>query len=246
MSKASRNKTTKRQEEKLQDVDVDDRSAASWKLPEAVSVTGDDVEPGPPLVSSSSRSVSARTSIVRKDTRSNQKALTEHSGSTHRRRFIIWGSIGAALLAAIVLALLFLVGPLGSTSSSSPSDPKVENDSNFTMTPREAALISIMAVVSPIGLNDEGSAQYLAKEWLFHFDLLQLTPSATTSNDTIIQRYVLAVFYYATNGPKSWAANNWLAGGECVNLYWTGISCNDYHQVRAIAFGRFLCCSFLK
>ena len=72
-----------------------------------------------------------------------------------------------------------------------------------------------------------------------HSDALKLTPSEEVSDARIVQRYVLAVFYFSTNGIEGWSRNNWLFGDECENLYWTGLSCNDEGQVRAISFGKY-------
>lgn len=50
-------------------------------------------------------------------------------------------------------------------------------------------------------MNDGTSAQNLALNWLIEEDLAQLCPSTDIDErDSIIQRYVLALFYYSTNG----------------------------------------------
>lgn len=195
----------------------------------------DDVErPPPPMFAP--RVLAGKLSLESRNSKAS--TLSTYSSTTleRRRRLMMWGTLGFALIVGIIITLLFLVGPF--KSATDPNAPKVELDSIVELTPREEALMSILGEISPVGLDVKDSAQYKAKEWLLNSDLLHLTPSATTSNETIVQRYVLAVFFHATNGPTTWKNHNWLDGGECARLYWTGISCNDDNQVRAIAFGK--------
>jgi len=67
---------------------------------------------------------------------------------------------------------------------------------------RRNQLTTILASVSNLAdLTDANSPQNLALNWLVDDDLLQVCPSTNTEErEAIIQRYVLAVFYYSTNG----------------------------------------------
>jgi hypothetical protein len=140
------------------------------------------------------------------------------------KKYIILGGIGL-LIVVIVIVVCVVVAGGDNGSDSSPS--------------REEALTSIMSTVSTDeSLSTEGTPQFKAKEWLIQVDSLKLTPSETVTDQQVLQRYSLVVFYYATGGPDSWDPNSWLTEDECSGQYWTGISCDDDRQVRAMAFGK--------
>ena len=137
------------------------------------------------------------------------------------KKYIIIG--GIVLLIVVIVIVVAVVASGGGDESSS----------------REASLANIISTVSTDeALSDKGTPQFKAKDWLIGVDSLKLTPSETVSDQRILQRYALAVFYYATGGPDSWEANSWLTGDECSGQYWTGISCDYGGQVRAMAFGK--------
>ena len=161
------------------------------------------------------------------------RAIKTSAPKRSRRVYFIWGAIALIIIAAIIAVSVTL-------SKSSGSNSTGTTDTDATLNPREKALLEIFQNVSSEGLHDLESPQYKAREFIFHADPLNLTPSNSVSNDRIAQRYALAVFYFSTNGESTWAENNWLQGEECENLYWTGISCNDNSEVRAISFGEYL------
>jgi len=163
------------------------------------------------------------------------REIKTSSPQRSRRMYFIWGTIALVIIAAIIAVSVTL-----SKSSGSNSTGTTETDTDASLSPREKALLEIFQSVSSEGLHDVESPQYKAREFIFHADPLNLTPSQSVSNDRIAQRYALAVFYFSTNGHNTWAENNWLQGDECENVYWTGISCNDESEVRAISFGEYL------
>jgi hypothetical protein len=63
-----------------------------------------------------------------------------------------------------------------------------------------AALINIFirVVSNPADVDTPGSPQFLATRWIVEDDPLYLCPQ----DPTLIQRYVLAVFYYSTRGDR--------------------------------------------
>jgi hypothetical protein len=103
-------------------------------------------------------------------------------------------------------------------------------------------------------VNTEGSPQNLALTWLTDLDPSYICPQ----NDRLLQRYSIAVFYYATEGndwlkcsaPEDFedqaaievAAQNcpgtpWLtAGSECD---WAGLTCNDKNEIQRIDIGKY-------
>jgi len=101
-------------------------------------------------------------------------------------------------------------------------------------------------------------AREKALQWIVHEDLFQLKPDA----HNMLQRYILAVFYYQTSQKQSWPncqppsssdrifcyyrfhsrdefAMRWLSStDECQ---WAGISCHSAEKtVSVIALGKFL------
>jgi hypothetical protein len=139
------------------------------------------------------------------------------------KKYIILGVIGMLIVVIAVVVSVVVTGDDGSDGSPS----------------REEALTDIMSTVSTDeSLSTEGTPQFKANEWLIKVDSLKLTPSETVTDERVLQRYSLAVLYYATGGPDSWNPNSWLTGDECSGQYWTGISCDDDRRVRAMAFGK--------
>lgn len=141
-----------------------------------------------------------------------------------------------ALFSGILVLVIIIIIIIGITIVASHDTSRDFVPQGDTLTPREQTLMDLFTTVSPKGLDTKNSAQYLAREWIIHSDLLKLTPSETISHNRVLQRYILAVFYYSTGGSRTWKHNNWLEGDECSNMVWTGISCNDDNTIRAIAF----------
>jgi hypothetical protein len=144
------------------------------------------------------------------------------------KKYIILGGIGLLIVVIVIVVSVVVTGDDGSEGSPS----------------REQALTDIMLTVSTSeSLSTEGTPQFKAKEWLINIDSLKLIPSETVTDQRVLQRYSLAVFYYATGGSDSWDPNSWLTEDECSGQYWTGISCDDEREVRAMAFGKGRLCS---
>ena len=100
----------------------------------------------------------------------------------------------------------------------------------------------IDAVISKISeahvLQDTSSPQHQALQWMLHED----TESYDLSEERITQRYVLAVFFFATGGYQAWYQSNWLHANECN---WHGVGCNEKGEVRTLVSGKFKPGSFL-
>jgi hypothetical protein len=111
---------------------------------------------------------------------------------------------------------------------------------NDGLDPRQRALQTIVASVStPTSLQQSDSPQSQAMHWLLYNDNLWMKYFAGVPTTRIIQRYVLAVFYFATQGNTSWHTSDWLVGEECDIDFWEGVNCNDQDEVRAIAFSKY-------
>lgn len=164
---------------------------------------------------------------------------SKQSERSDRHTKYFWVALGLVLVILIIIVSVVLGTRKGKgASSEGVGDVPETADDSQVLTSREQSLQNIFATISDGSLNVVDSPQYKAKSWMFREDGLLLTPSATVSNERILQRYALAVFYFSTNGPGTWLDNNWLQGDECSNMFWDGISCNDDDQVRAIAFGK--------
>jgi hypothetical protein len=177
--------------------------------------------------------------IMAKDTIDGSQPNKASQIKRSRRRYLI---LGVVLL--IVVSCIVTISVVLSQGSGSQGNEAVEDDADAKLSPREKALLAIFNTVSTEGLHQFGTPQDKAREYIVYSDALKLTPSELVSDSRIAQRYALAVFYFSTNGMESWAENNWLFGDECENTFWTGISCNDDGQVRAISFGT--CSTFLR
>ena len=83
-------------------------------------------------------------------------------------------------------------------------------------------------------LLDRTSAQYQAMDWLAYHDPAQLNLHET-ERSILLDRYVLAVFYFSTNGP------NWTFQGRHLTntpiCEWGGIACNGLGSIVAVLIG---------
>jgi hypothetical protein len=150
------------------------------------------------------------------------------------------------------------VEPTGTPSTIPTSSPTVV--CNMSPETRESLMSTFIQIVSATeDVDEEGSPQNKAANWIINEDGARLCPQ----DDSFIQRYVMAVFYYSTNGnrwfqcrspedsglsiPEANEACNitslgntsdaWLTpGSECM---WGGVTCNsDQDFVEQIDFGK--------
>merc|ERR1712194_117747 len=106
------------------------------------------------------------------------------------------------------------------------SQPPMFNDEDIIV---ENIMPYLQKMSGPQVLNDDASPQNNALEWLQSKDTF-----TSTSTDQLIQRYVLAAFYYATKGSSAWDhQTNWLTPvNECS---WDGITCFDENAYPDVA-----------
>lgn len=133
------------------------------------------------------------------------------------------------LLGAAILAVLLLVGVvLGVTLPTNTAGNTVSEPPTPSPTTQEfASLQSLITSVSfdqGASLNNTASPQYKALTWLGGNENLDAYPDWRR-----IQRYVLAVFYYSTNGDDWTDKNGWLTDdNECEWISWAvDEKCND-------------------
>ena len=94
---------------------------------------------------------------------------------------------------------------------------------------RVAEINQLLGEVSP-DLGQAGSPQNLALNWILYGDGRKVE----AADDTIFQRYVVAVFFYALGGEEwSFTSSAWLSEeSECT---YPGIACNEFGFISTIA-----------
>jgi hypothetical protein len=90
-------------------------------------------------------------------------------------------------------------------------------------------------VVNAEALQDESSPQFLALRWLANNDpaVRDLDSMPTV---IIVERYVLAVLYFATNAEGGLNVLNFLTASSVCE--WKGVVCNGYDLVVALLLGK--------
>lgn len=155
-----------------------------------------------------------------------------------RRRKLLKYALVALSVALVVSIIVVAVVSFGGDSSQNASNV------SSTASAREQALDTILLrISSKTDLADPSAPQYKARQWLLYKDSLWTHPAQAVPGERVIQRYVMAVFYFATGGLSSWSENNWLQGDECKDASgdttdWIGLACNSYGEVQTIAFGK--------
>ena len=162
------------------------------------------------------------------DANSRQTSNVTYFTKPRRSWCLIVLAVVSILLVGAVIAVSVVV--FGNKSKNSTADDSPT---------REQELDRIIYSISdPDTLGDERTPQYKARQWMLNEDSIFADKTVSFSDEKMIQRYVLAVFYYSTNGPTSWESNNWLAGPECQEPVWNGLGCNGNGEVRALGFGK--------
>ncbi|KAG7366893.1 RHS repeat-associated core domain containing protein [Nitzschia inconspicua] len=127
--------------------------------------------------------------------------------------------------------------------TSGPSNAAIDNaPSSSTMLPTTltdtptilptsnvAARLEILSPISVESWTNPNSPQSMALSWLVND-----ADASTYTNDKLMQRYVLATFYFSTNG-NDWSPSSisWIVewSDECT---WWGIECNTMGEVRIL------------
>ena len=153
-----------------------------------------------------------------------KRGQVNNGSSGNRRRKQLWYIL--AFVSVLVVAAIVVVAVL------------VAGGSGGQLTPEQQKLSEIAkSVSSQKDLQNSASPQYMAYNWLLDEDTFY-NDVDSMPRELVVQRYVLAVFYYATMGHQNWVATtNWLQGSECLDN-WFGISCNDQGNVRTLKFGK--------
>jgi hypothetical protein len=155
---------------------------------------------------------------------SSEDATETSTVDAKRHRPKLWYALGV-ISVLLLAAVTFVAVRVSNRMRRSP------------LSPRQQEVSTIVTSLSDSNtMADPTSAQAKAHKWLVYDDKLWSNDETSITRETVVQRYVLVVFYFATSGP-TWTENNWLNGHEC-NDNWTGISCNENGQVRALILGK--------
>ena len=135
-----------------------------------------------------------------------------------------------------VTGLLVITGCLIYVMSSNKNDRLVK-ETEPNLTNQQQTMHDLIVRVTDVSiLKNPNAPQYHARRWLLFRD-----HDSSSDEAKIIQRYVLACFYFATGGGnKKWKENNWMSGSECGENPWSGLSCTSDGVVRALVLGTFL------
>jgi Leucine-rich repeat (LRR) protein len=109
----------------------------------------------------------------------------------------------------------------GSTFMDDDSGPNNDplDDISSIKARRDAILLKLYEVSGEDTINDKGSAQYAAANWLIDNDLEQLD----ANSNRLKQRYVISLIYYSLDGPSWLNSTGFLSSiNECL---WYGIIC---------------------
>lgn len=139
--------------------------------------------------------------------------------------------VGIVVIIAIVVGIALPLSTRSDSSGDTPDDHILDPEAR-----REAVRTLVSLVSSSASLEQVGSPQNLAFEWIVTEDELSPLGSDELASDveTVTQRYVLAVFFYATQGDLSWITSRFWLDGQVDECEWQFLSCNELGHVSSI------------
>lgn len=136
------------------------------------------------------------------------------------------------LLLAIA-GLLAISGSLAYVLAGDNNEPEIM-ETEPELTQRQQTMQNHLERITDLAiLNNPNTPQHKARRWLLFRD----RDLVSMDEERIVQRFVLACFYFSTSGDEKWNENNWLSGDECGATPWKGLKCNDAGEVTAIVLG---------
>ncbi len=171
-----------------------------------------------------------------------QSQHRQDSGTSKSRKVsAVWIIMGVATILVIGAVVAVAIAVFGGDNSSEIEQVPI------VLTQRQQRLKEIVTTVSGAAIiEDQSTPQGKATNWLLFDDQLWLIPGQGTSDERVIQRYALAVFFFATGESAALREGGWLSGEECAEKSWSGLKCYpNEHLLRSLAIGkfRFLLCS---
>ena len=121
--------------------------------------------------------------------------------------------------------------PVPTTTSSSVPTPSC----NLSNDERYGELQKELGVVSMSDLRDMSTPQGKAFNWIASLDEMQLCPG----DDRLIQRYVVVVLYFSTNGGGWNDKTSWL--NPATECEWAGLTCNLVGEIVGVELSKYPC-----
>ena len=167
------------------------------------------------------------------------------------RNFVMGGIVILIVVVTIVLVVAFTVegnpAPVGATPTPSPTSP-----TNTTAPPTPTSRLDafqelLFGVSSSADWQNTSSPQWKALQWLANEDEAELQPEDPALFDTIRDRYIMALFYFATNGDgwfyrlgflTSVPVCNWNDGNPGIGF--DGVECDANSSVTEITIRKWL------
>jgi Leucine-rich repeat (LRR) protein len=164
------------------------------------------------------------------------------------KKYLILAFICMVLIAvAIVVPVVLVVGKVEPAApSAAPSmAPSLAPSSAPTSVRLTDTIDSLKSISNEDAFNDVMSPQYQAAQWVSDEDPLALP----IGDAQFVQRYILAVFYFSTNGDEwdNCGRNDPICGGdpdeeswlsEASECVWVGLNCTNNANVDQIFFAR--------
>jgi hypothetical protein len=173
-----------------------------------------------------------------------QNAASSPSGRKERR-LLIGAALVLLLFAGVIVGVTI---PL--TTNNSKDSPSI----NATVMPTQqspaptaaptactsmdclAKILVQNEVADAEALQDDSTPQFLALRWLAHNDTMVLDLDSTPTV-ILVERYVLAVLYFATSTEGGLNGQNFLLSASSV-CEWKGVFCNGDDLVDALLLGK--------
>ena len=112
--------------------------------------------------------------------------------------------------------------------------PPKDQPSTSVPDERRISILKKIETISGNKVRRKSTAQHIAAEWIIVNDKLYLD----ASSPYLIQRYVVALIYYAMGGRYAWTGDyNWM-DGDTNECQWTGIECNSNSFITKIELGK--------
>ncbi|KAL3910542.1 MAG: hypothetical protein SGILL_007654, partial [Bacillariaceae sp.] len=122
-----------------------------------------------------------------------QAAVPDEEQKSWRRITVV----GGVAVVVIIVVIVILVTTLNSPNNNPDVSPTPAPVSDYEY------LEQLFLPISGTNITVVGTPQYQALDWLANDDAAMLNIQ-TTSDLTLTQRYVMAIFFYSTGGPTSW------------------------------------------
>jgi len=132
------------------------------------------------------------------------------------KRFLTYG-IGCFLL--IIVAA---VGGSLSVTKKLMTEPEPPLPTNAPTSQQDVELIDVLKDISGEAVTIKGTPQYKARQWIANDDALMLSPG----DPSLMQRYILALIYFATGGENWRVCKNDPSSPQCKYKCYTKAHCS--------------------